>query len=111
MPHANRTDAVAATLYALHRDLVTLPRGGKQWQVAFARYRRTDHWRDWRAAKLKKFPFCQVCGLMGDPMVKATEVHHSRYAYFCEDIITEMVSICKKCHLGYEQRRMGRYKR
>ena len=111
MPHANRTDAIAASLSALHRALLTLPRGGKQWQAAFARYRRTDHWRARSAAKLASDPFCQICELMGNPMVKATEVHHAEYNFFSEAIIGEMVSICKKCHLAHEQRRMRRYRR
>ena len=108
MQHANRTDAIAASLSALHRDLVRLPRGGKRWRAAFARYRRTDHWRARSAWKLAKFPFCQVCELMGIRQKRATEVHHAQYAYFCEDIIGELVSCCKFCHLGYEQRRLRR---
>ena len=99
-----------ARQHALKRALLTLPRGGKQWRAAFARYRRTGHWRARSAWKLAIFPFCQVCELMGNPMVRATEVHHSVYAYFLEGL-DDLVSCCKSCHLGHEQRRMSRYGR
>ena len=97
-------------LEAMNRALLTLPRGGKDWRAAFARYRETAHWRARSAAKLAANPFCQVCELMGNPMVLATEVHHAQYAYFYEEIGAGLVSCCKACHLGYEQRRMRRYR-
>ena len=111
MQHANRTDAIAASLSALHRDLVRLPRGGKRWRAAFARYRRTDHWRARSAWKLAIFPFCQMCMLMGIRQKRATEVHHSQYNFFNEAIIGDLVSCCKVCHLAHEQRRMRKYRK
>ena len=98
-------------LIALRQDLLILPRGGKQWRAVFARYRRTAHWKDRSKAKLEIHPFCEVCELMGNRMVKATEVHHAKYNYFHEAILGELVSCCKTCHLGYEQRRMRRNRR
>ena len=95
----------------IFRGLLCNSRGSNEWRRYYSAYRRTDHWRARSAAKLASDPFCQVCELMGNRNIRAVEVHHAEYNFFSEAIIGEMVSICKKCHLGYEQRRMRRYKR
>lgn len=88
----------------LLRDLRMLPRGGSEWRKAYAKYRRTSHWKDRAAFKLGMHPFCQMCSLMGVHLVRASEVHHAEYNFFHEATVGELVSICKKCHQMWTNR-------
>jgi len=97
---------------SLRRDLIFLPRGGKDWRACYSRYRRTTHWKTTRAFKLKLHPFCEVCMLMtATHTTPATEVHHRTTNFFHEAAVNDLVSCCKSCHLMWKMRRLRRNRR
>lgn len=82
----------------LVRDLVTLRRGSPAWRKVYARYRRTAHWKELSAAKLKLRPFCEMC-----PRT-AKQVHHRVYSFFSENVDKDLVSVCSTCHKNHHRK-------
>ena len=97
---------------ALRRDLMLLPRGGKQWRAVYAEYRKTSHWKATSAAQLRAFPFCAMEELMTGSRVHADESHHrATDRWFRERIGVDLVSVSKANHLLWEMRRLRRNRR
>ena len=107
------TDGGAMTTQdALRRDLMILPRGGKQWRTAYAKYRKTAHWKVTNADQLRAFPGCQMEQLMTGSFVHADESHHrATDRWFRERIGVDLVSVSKANHLLWEMRRLRRNRR
>lgn len=100
----------------LRRDLVTLPRGSAAWRKSYAKYRRTEWWRNKSCIHLALNKWCAMHEMMGMPNIPSQESHHRRYAFFQENIHggpfrADVVALCKSCHLNWEQRRMRRTRR
>lgn len=74
------------------RALLVNKPGSPAWRRAYARYRRTEHWKKTREARLKSCSTCAMCPR------KATEVHHRVYHWFNEDANNDLRSVCKFCH-------------
>lgn len=57
-------------------------------------YLKSDHWRDLRKAKLKANPLCEKC-----TKARATEPHHLRYRNIFDVLLSDLISVCRKCHV------------
>ena len=100
------------TCEKLSRDLMLLPRGGKQWRAAYSAYRKTAHWKTTNAAQLAAFPFCAMEELMTGMKIHADESHHrATDRWFNERIGIDLVSVSKANHLLWEMRRLRRNRR
>jgi hypothetical protein len=67
------------------------------------RYYTTTHWKE--TAKLRKERDgyrCRQCGTGGTPE-NQLETHHWVYELFCEDIETELITFCLRCHQGIHE--------
>lgn len=56
-------------------------------------YLGSDHWAQLRARKLKKDPICEECR-----RYDATQVHHIRYRSIFDVLLTDLESMCGRCH-------------
>jgi 5-methylcytosine-specific restriction endonuclease McrA len=56
-------------------------------------YLKSDHWKKLRADKLGVNPCCEKCG-----STKRIEPHHLRYKNLYDVEITDLQTLCRKCH-------------
>jgi hypothetical protein len=66
----------------------------RNWRAKYENYIRSDAWLEKRQKRLIMDRFvCQGC-----VESKATEVHHQSYANLGNELMFEIISLCKKCH-------------
>lgn len=61
--------------------------------MQYAEYLQSDHWKKLRKRKLKESPSCLVC-----KTEKTLEVHHIRYKNLTDVKLTDLRTLCEKCH-------------
>lgn len=61
--------------------------------MQYAEYLQSEHWEKLRKRKLKKDPSCLVC-----KSEKSLEVHHLRYRNLTDVKLTDLRTLCEKCH-------------
>lgn len=71
-------------------------------------YLGSDHWIQLRARKLRKRPGCEECR-----RAKATQVHHLQYRSIFDVLLSDLQSLCWRCHaakhgIGKPRKRISR---
>lgn len=66
--------------------------------MSYSEYLQTDHWRETRAAAIKRTPFCALCPREEPPF----EVHHRDYTRIGEELPEDLTVLCGLCHQTYE---------
>lgn len=56
-------------------------------------YLKSDHWKFLREEKLRISPECQKCGIYSN-----LDVHHKEYRGLYDVRISDLVTLCRKCH-------------
>ena len=57
-------------------------------------YLYSDHWKNLRALKLAQNPICELCGSN-----QRVEPHHLQYRNLYDVKVTDLQSLCRKCHM------------
>jgi hypothetical protein len=63
-------------------------------RAAYVNYMQSPEWRDRRARVLKRAGgMCEGC--LQD---RATQIHHTTYAHFGDELMFELLALCRRCH-------------
>jgi 5-methylcytosine-specific restriction endonuclease McrA len=69
-------------------------RQAEQWRADYEAYLLSPEWDDKRALVLKRARgVCEGCG-----EVPATEVHHLTYSHVGNELLWQLVAVCRNCH-------------
>src|SRR5262249_17294921 len=69
-------------------------RQAEEWRDAYESYLSSPEWDDRRALVLKRARgICEGCG-----QVPATEVHHLTYSHVGNELLWQLVAVCRRCH-------------
>jgi 5-methylcytosine-specific restriction endonuclease McrA len=69
-------------------------RQAEQWRAGYEAYLLSPEWDDRRALVLKRARgICEGCG-----EVPATEVHHLTYTHVGNELLWQLVAVCRNCH-------------
>lgn len=72
----------------------------KQWRTAYEAHLRSPRWQSIRDRVFKRCNgTCEGCGL-----AIATEVHHLTYAHMGNELLWELVGVCRQCHAKAHER-------
>ena len=84
---------------AILRGLLTNRPGSPAWRKAYARYRRSAHWRDFAARILQeRGRECAMCP------GKATQVHHRHYRDWFSEKAEDVQALCPRCHKRHHRK-------
>ena len=79
--------------YAEQRD-IEKRRQTEQWRADYEAYLLSPEWDDKRALVLKRSRgICEGCG-----QVPAAEVHHLTYTHVGNELLWQLVAVCRNCH-------------
>lgn len=68
--------------------------GKPTWWDRYNRYLRSPKWRKLRRRVLERCHYrCERCR-----KAKATEVHHKTYARMGDELLSDLMGVCRKCH-------------
>lgn len=66
--------------------------------MEYSEYLKTPHWQEIRAQRLDiDNGKCALCGK--GPPERAVHIHHLAYNLFHEDVYSDVITVCDKCHL------------
>jgi hypothetical protein len=75
-----------------HRNIQE--RRESSWNENYEKYINSDEWKEKRSIVLKRANFvCEGCAKN-----TATEVHHLTYRHFGDELLFELVAVCRACH-------------
>jgi hypothetical protein len=64
------------------------------WSNEYVNYLKSSHWKKLSRQKLNQVGKCETCGSINN-----LEVHHKRYKKLFDIELSDLMVLCRKCHL------------
>lgn len=79
----------------------------RAWKAAYKRYLQSPQWKKKRKLVIIRDRYkCQLCGSK-----KKLQVHHKTYAHVFNEPLTDLITLCQKCHSAVHRKSPKRKRR